>query len=152
MYPGGKNSPENHKRGICSDGAKSTLATSDQNQDPPRLNKPASQLLPEWPQPEGIFIGGNEFRPLIFIAKLREMYEKVVVDKQSGHLLMEHQAFAALLMRRTLTFEDGSVVFKMFDVPYPESTTPEGLVIVHEGLNYLRVDCLQDSQGGDTRL
>lgn len=152
MYPGAKNSPENHKRGVCSDGAKSTLATTNQNQDPQHPNKPASYTLPEWPQPEGIFSGGTEFRPLIFLSKLREMYEMVVVDRDSGHLAMEHQAFAALLMRRTVTLDDGSVLFKMFEVAYPELTTPDELVIIRDGLKYLRIDCLQDRPDANSGL
>lgn len=149
MYPGPANSPENHKRGFCSDGAKSTLATSKQNQDPTRPNKPAvTHIMPEWPQPEGIFTSGSEFHPLVFLSRLGEMYEKVVVDKESGHLLMEHQAFAALLVRRTITLHDGSVLFKIFDTAYPKST-PDGVVTVHEGLNYLKLDCLREPQAAN---
>lgn len=144
-YPGPTGSPENHKRGCCSDGAKSTLATSKQNQDPRSPDNPfVTHRLPEWPQPEGIFTNGTNFHPLVFLSKLSEMYEKVVIDKESGHLLMEHQAFAALLVRRTITLADGSVLFKIFDVPYPDST-PEELITTHEDLKYLRIDCLRDS-------
>lgn len=71
------------------------------------------------------------------------MYEKVVIDKESGDLLMEHQAFATLLVKRTLTLDEGSVVFKMFDLEYSPST-PDGLVIVRDGLQYLRIDCLRE--------
>lgn len=71
------------------------------------------------------------------------MYERVVIDGESGDLLMEHQAFASLLMRRTLTLEEGSVVFKLFDLDYPPST-PDSLIVVRDGLKYLRIDCLRE--------
>jgi hypothetical protein len=74
--------------------------------------------------------------------KIKEMYEKVVIEKASGDLLMEHEAFARLLARRTVVLEDRSVLFKIFDLACPPSTA-EVLIIVHEGDKYLRLECLQ---------
>jgi len=87
-----------------------------------------------------------------FLEKIREMYEKVVIEKESGDLMMEHEAFARLLGRRTVVLNDQSVLFKLFDLAYPPST-PEVLIVTHEGDKYLRVDCLQepaDAKGAST--
>ena len=144
MYPGPTGAAENHKRGYCSDGVKQVMEQSKQNQDPPQPNQSVSVTPPEWPQPQGIFFNGTQFHPLAFLDKIREMYEKVVIEKASGDLLMEHEAFAWLLMRRTVVLEDRSVVFKMFDLVCPASTA-DTLVVVREGDNYLCLDCLRDS-------
>ena len=45
MYPGKTNSPENHKRGYCSDGVQQKEKSGD--------------FLPRWPQPPGIFTNGR---------------------------------------------------------------------------------------------
>ena len=111
---------------------------------PTSANQSVSVTPPEWPQPQGIFFNGTQFHPLAFLDKIREMYEKVVIEKASGDLLMEHEAFAWLLMRRTVVLEDRSVVFKMFDLVCPASTA-DALVVVREGDNYLHLDCLRDS-------
>ena len=59
--------------------------------------------MPAWPQPQGIFTDGIYFNPVGFLTTLREVYEKVVIDKVSGEAAMEHEAFARLLFARTLT-------------------------------------------------
>src|SRR5258708_4465186 len=86
MYPGPSGSAENHKRAYRSDGAKQQMAPSKQNQDPPQT---ISYTLPKWPQPQGIFTNG------------------------SGNLLMEHEAFASMLVKRLVFLADGSVIFKL---------------------------------------
>jgi hypothetical protein len=144
MYPGPTGAVENHKKGYCSDGVKQTLEQSRQNQDPPQPNQSVSIASPGWPQPSGIFTNGTHFHPVTFLHKIGEMYEKVVIEKESGDLLMEYEAFACLLVRRTVVLEDHSVLFKLFDLDSP-SATPEGLIVTHDGNKYLRVDCLQES-------
>jgi len=141
MYPGPSGAAENHKRSHCSDGVKHTIEQSKQNQDPGQL----SASPPEWPQPQGIFTSGTHFHPLVFLDKIQEMYEKVVIEKVSGDdLLMEHDAFARLLTRRTVVLDDQSVLFKIFDLACPPSTA-EALIVVHDGNSYLRLECLQQS-------
>jgi len=143
MYPGPSGSAQNHKRGYCSDGVKQTLKSSPQNQDPPQTNAPATHAPPDWPQPESIFTSGTQFDPLRFLAKIREMYVKVVVEKASGEFLMEHEAFAALLARRTVVLPDGLILFKLFDLECSGST-PDNLFVVREESKYLRIDCLRE--------
>lgn len=145
MYPGPAGSPENHKRGSCSDGAKSLLAASDQNRDPEQPDKVATTSPLEYPLPKGIFTAGTNFHPLVFIATLRDIYEKVVVSQVGDDTLLEYQAFASLLIRRTLLLEDRTVLFKMIDCEVPTST-PEGLITIVDGLKYLRLDCLQEPE------
>jgi hypothetical protein len=136
---------ENHKKGYCSDGVKQNMERSAQNDDPPssRANQPPNTLSPQWPQPRGIFTNGTHFDALTFLTTIREMYEKVVVNSDSGELLMEHEAFASLLVRRTVVHE-GFALFKLFKLGdlYP---MPEGLLIEHEGCKFLRIDCLRDT-------
>lgn len=143
MYPGPTGAPENHKKGYCSDGVKQTLAHSKQNQDPPKPNQSVSLAAPAWPQPTGIFTNGTQFHPMIFLDKVRDMYTKVVIEGASGELLLEHEAFAHLLARRTVVLEDRSVLFKIFDLDCPVSM-PEGFIVMHGGDKYLCVDCLQE--------
>jgi hypothetical protein len=120
------------------------MAPSKQNQDPLQPHHPQtlSYTLPKWPQPQGIFTNGTTFHPIKFLANIRELYERVVVEKGSGDMLMEHEAFADLLAKRLVVLEDGSVLFKLFDVDLAPAT-PDSLVVVHDGDNYLRVDCLR---------
>jgi hypothetical protein len=143
MYPGPTGAPENHKKGYCSDGVKQTLTHSKQNQDPPKPNQSVSLATPAWPQPVGIFTNGTQFHPTVFLDKVRELYAKVVIGTASGELLLEDEVFAHLLARRTVVLENRSVLFKLFDLDCPAST-PEGLIVTHEGDKYLSVDCLQE--------
>lgn len=151
MYPGAAGSPENHKRGYCSDGAMQKLEHTTQNEDPPQAHQPSSWVLPEWPQPKGIFTDGTQFHPVEFLNTIREMYEQVVVDNVGGDLILEHVAFASVLSRRTIQLQNGTVLFKLFDLTCPPST-PEGLIIVHNDNKYLRLDCLQEPSVGSTEV
>jgi hypothetical protein len=99
--------------------------------------------MPAWPQPQGIFTDGIYFNPVVFLTTLREVYEKVVIDKVSGEAAMEHEAIAGLLFARTLMAGDGSMLFKLYDLDCPPST-PEGLLEVRDGMKYLRLDCLRE--------
>ena len=144
MYPGPNGASENHKRGYCSDGAKQTLKQTQQNRDPPKPGQPISYTIPKWPQPQGVFTDGTSFDPLQFLAKLREIYEKVVIENEGGgEVAMEQEAFASLLMARLLVRDDGSVLLKLFDLDCAP-TTPESLIVTHEGDKYLLVHCLQE--------
>lgn len=56
---------------------------------------------------------------------------------------MEHQAFAKMLSDRTLMLSDSCVLFKLFDLDIPFSS-PTELIMVHEGIKYLRIECLRN--------
>lgn len=154
MYPGGNKAKENHKKGICSDGAMQKLEPSAQNEDPPRDGEPGKKLAPpDWPQPKGLFTGTEgkmQFHPTALFDNLREIYNKIVVNSaSSGPLALEHAAFAALIARRTVHNEDGSVYFKLFDVENAPDT-PQALIVVENNHKYLRIDELKADSRSET--
>ncbi|KAJ7467666.1 hypothetical protein FB451DRAFT_1178035 [Mycena latifolia] len=132
MYPGPKKSPENHKRGYCSDGFKQKVTDGE---------------FAPWPQPDGLFTTGSEFHPLPFLSAIREVYEKVVVEKDYN-ISMEHEAFLGMLRKsgRIIKTDSGAVLFKLFTgftIP-SDDPTPEVLFVEITGTKYLRIDALRD--------
>jgi len=127
MYPGGA---ENHKRGYCADGARQIMKKGDDDS------------LPDWPQPQGIFEKGTHFYPIEFLKTLQKIYEKLIVDHASGSdIPIEYEAFTKMLSKRTTTDQDGTVLFRLFDLTIPPST-PDKLIILRDGRKHLRLDCL----------
>jgi hypothetical protein len=129
MYPGPIGSRQNHKRGYCSDGVQS---------------KSTVEQLPDWPQPAGIFVNGTHFDPLAFLTTLRAVYEKVVMEGVGIDNLIEYSAFVRLLIARTVTFDEGIIAFRLFDLQLLKSLPPSWL-FERDGVRCLRLDCL----GGD---
>jgi hypothetical protein len=129
MYPGKTNSPENHKRGYCSDGVQQKAKSGD--------------FLPRWPQPPGIFTKGTHFHPLAFLSAIRSLYEKVT--DPGADITMEDEAFSDLLAQRLKVQDDGSVRFQLYDLEL-SSETPQCLIDEEEGSSskYLRVHCLDN--------
>lgn len=124
MYPGPANSPENHKRGYCSDGVKQK-----------------AKALP-WPQPDGIFATGTSFFPLVFLKFVGELYEKVLGDRnQTQEFSMEEEAFSSLLQQRMQNRSDGSIFFELLELEVP-ADTPSSLIVEEAGIKFLRVDIL----------
>jgi hypothetical protein len=75
---------------------------------------------------------------------LREVYEKIVVEGASGvDIPIEYDAFAKMLNKRTTIDQDGNILFRLFDLIIP-SSTPDKLIILHDGCKHLRLDCLRD--------
>jgi hypothetical protein len=143
MYPGPTGAAKNHKQGYCLDGVRQTLKHTMQNQDLPKLNQPLTHTMPTWPQPHDIFTNGIYFNPLAFLSALREVYEKVVIDKVSSEATMEYKVFASLLFAHTLMPGDRSTLFKLYDLDFPP-LTPKELFEVCDGDKYLWLDCLCD--------
>jgi hypothetical protein len=130
MYPGVPGALINHKKGYCADGVKVTW-----KKDTP----------PEWPQPAGVFTKGTQFSPIEFLKTLREVYESVVNGSGEGtNLSLEHEAFARMTSQRTMVSADGTVLFRLFDLEMPFST-PDQLLVEHDGSRFLRLDCLRDN-------
>ena len=124
MYPGPTGSLDNHKRGYCSDGVK-------QSKDGPL-----------WPQPQGIFERGRIFHPLNFLRMLHEIHDAIVVKGgNGGDSAMEYEAFLRLVNDRMVKTTDGRFLFKLYDLTMPAGS-PSELIIVHEGSQYLQMDCL----------
>jgi len=131
MYPGPMGSPENHKKGYCSDGFKQVMK---------------SDTVPDWPQPQEIFEFGTTFRPIQFLATIHTVYEKVIIEGNSrGNLAMEYEAFGTLL-NRCIIFPNSQVLFKLFELEMPSSTPPE-LIVEYNGAHYLKIDWLHDGNG-----
>ena len=131
MYPGPTGSPENHRKGFCSDGVR-------------QKSKSAEEILPNWPQPSGIFTNGTHFHSLKFLSFICETYEKVLANEYAesgGAYSMEEEAFAHLLMQRAQTLPCGKVLFQLFDLVLVD--VPDGLVVEQEGKKFLRINCLQ---------
>jgi hypothetical protein len=106
-----------------------------------------ADTAPDWPQPHGIFELGTKFYPLKFLATMREVYAKVVIEKSSfgEDLPMEYAAFGTLLHSRTITNPAGQCLFKLFDLEMPVPAPPE-LIVEYEGSRCLRMDYLQDGR------
>jgi hypothetical protein len=132
MYPGGAAGTENHKKGYCADGARQIVKKGD------------NDTLPDWPQPQGIFEKGTHFYPIEFLKTLREVYEKLIVEHASGvDVPIEYEAFMRMLSKRATTDQDGTVLFRLFDLTIP-SSTPDKLIVLCDGCKHLRLDCLSE--------
>jgi hypothetical protein len=117
-------------RGYCADGAQQIA------------KKGSDDTLPAWPQPQGIFEKGTHFHPIEFLKTLREVYKKLVVDRASGvNVPIEYKAFTNMLGQRTTVDQDGTVLFRLFDLAMPPST-PDKLIVLRDGRKHLRLNCL----------
>ncbi|KAJ7247360.1 hypothetical protein C8J57DRAFT_1241080 [Mycena rebaudengoi] len=105
-YLGPAGSPENHKKASCSDGFKPTLS---------------GDAMPIWPLPSRIFTARTKFHPLVSLAQVRELYQRLVLDQVSAvDLSLEEDAFFKLVKSRVVNPDNGAVLFKMlkdFDIP-----------------------------------
>lgn len=125
MYPGGA---DNRKRGYCADGARQIAKKGDDDG------------FPDWPQ--GIFEKGTDFYPVEFLKTLREVYKKLVVERASGFdVPVEYGAFIKMLGKRSTIDQDGTVLFRLFDLTIP-SSTPDRFIVSRDDCKYLRLDCL----------
>ncbi|THH31610.1 hypothetical protein EUX98_g2599 [Antrodiella citrinella] len=132
MYPGPTGSTINHKRGYCSDGA------------PVRL-KCGSPRIP-YPQPAGIFTKAEHFHHLPFLMAVRELHRRVTDEHESAtDMTMEYTSFSALLGARLVQIGD-DFLFRLYTSMSIDEKAVGGLTVMHNGLRYLRVDCLR--QGG----
>ncbi|KAG1783479.1 hypothetical protein EV702DRAFT_1208420, partial [Suillus placidus] len=129
MYPGPENSGYNHRRGFCADGAKQVSKT-----EPP----------PPWPQPPGIFSEGKHFHPRAFLETVKQIYEQVFLRPSGESPALEQEAFATMLLDRSTTLEEsGTVLFKLYEELEIDSSTPDALLTVHNGVKHLRIEYLQ---------
>ena len=128
MYPGPSGSPENHRRGVCSDGVFLTLKFGEEP--------------PEWPQPAGIFVSGTHFHPIEFLKALTVIYEKFVIEKAPvSDIPAEYNTFVKMLQQRVKILPDQAPVFKLFHLQMPLSTPAELLTTIN-GHTYLQLGAL----------
>lgn len=158
MYPGGS---ENHRRGVCADGAQQKLDTKlEQNRDPPKEGLEGSFQELEWPQPRGIFTDGSVFHAEVFLQKVAEVYGRVVTEGEGvegedaegeedtegeGPLVKleaDLQAFVNLFARRTFVCDDGAILFRLLDYSLSSATPNDWIVKIGE-VRHLRMDCLR---------
>ncbi|KAK7678884.1 hypothetical protein QCA50_018024 [Cerrena zonata] len=85
MYPGPTKSPQNHKRGFCSNGCPVTFKRFNKVKN----EKPGNQNVspPPYPQPAGIFSEGEQFHAIRFLQTVQDVYMRLVVPKRRGHYL-----------------------------------------------------------------
>jgi len=129
MYPRGS---ENHQKSYCADGAC-------------QAKRKGEDDIPDWPQPQGIYVKGTQFHPIKF---LKISYCGTCTNgssymERSTDLPVEYEAFGKVLERRTTIDDDGSVLFRLCDLVMPPST-PDSLLVLHNGHKHLRLDCLRD--------
>ncbi|KAI0685919.1 hypothetical protein C8T65DRAFT_544218, partial [Cerioporus squamosus] len=128
-YPGGLGSAANHKKKHCSDGV--------------RCGKVGSDTLPDWPQPPGIFSNGSAFHAVEFLKAIRDLHEKTITNEGRDLVVdLEYLAFAKMFHSRTFQVDpDGPFLFRLFDYLTLVPPLPD-LVVTHNGLKHLRLDCL----------
>ncbi|KAF8973794.1 hypothetical protein BDZ97DRAFT_1751761 [Flammula alnicola] len=114
MYTGNKNL--NHRKGVCADGVAQK----------PRPGS-ESDLLPEWPQPQGVFSAGKSFNPAKFLSTVRDLYEKVMDHHaQSPNTAVEYtledEAFSRMIASRTTSIGDHTY-FLLYDLEFTGSSS-----------------------------
>ena len=115
------------------------MVISEQNIQPGKTIPNLSSTALPCPLPPSIFKNGTLFNPLAFTKKVAQLYEQIIVNKDSGDSVMQDEAFAMLLTQCTVTLKDGTVVFKMIECETPMST-PDRLIVKIDGLNYHCLD------------
>ncbi|RDX47536.1 hypothetical protein OH76DRAFT_1456744 [Lentinus brumalis] len=121
-YPGGTGSAANHRRDYCSDGVRCGLKAG------------VTDVLPDWPQPAGIFTNGSKFHAIEFLKAIRDLHEKT------------------MFQARTIKADDsagGMYLFRLFDYLEMTPALPE-LVVKYNGETYLRLDCLGGGSSAST--
>ena len=135
MYPRDEGSPENHRKGTCSDGVAAKFRDI------------------QWPQPANIFTNPKNklyFHPLHFLQYVQVLYHEVVTESHRYEDLdLDMQALSNLLtsQMRHDVLGDGQVLFEIprgIDVGNRESYG--AFIIESDKKEYLRLDCLKDIQ------
>lgn len=142
MYPPG-NKNANHRKGYCADGAPSVYKGTGL---PDGQDAPPNLLLPEWPQPQGIFKTGSAFDPPNFLLAVRDLYEKIADHEVHNPGIpfeynLEDQAFSRMLQARAITSDDHTY-FWLYDLPFTTGSAHESLIADIQGKRCLRMDCL----------
>lgn len=135
MYPGPEGSSLNYKKAYCSDGVR-------------QVSK-ASNEVPPWPQPQGIFSGGKTFHPQMFYVAVQDIYKRYCIPGAEPPPIatMEAIAFAKLLASRVRTFDGGMIGFRLFADYELGPKMPTGYIIHPDsednGSKWLRLGYLQ---------
>ena len=109
--------------------------------------KGSVDMLPDWPQPTGIFKDGKSFNTLVFLQTVHDIYNTVTLGGPGPNesRAMEQAAFARMLEERLVVIPNG-VLFHMFSSLENSPKIPlEFIETLDNGKCYLRVDCLQEN-------
>ncbi|KAI0673878.1 hypothetical protein C8Q78DRAFT_1186282 [Trametes maxima] len=107
MWPGPRGSPFNHKRSFCSDGVRMNPQVTKTKDGQSTV---LTEELPPWPQPSGIFEGGNRFNPTVFLSTVSQLYAQMITHQTTGgRFAMEYLAFAEMLHKRTIVVPAATV-------------------------------------------
>jgi len=109
--------------------------------------KGSADMLPDWPQPTGIFKDGKSFNALVFLQTVHDIYDTVTLGGPGPDesRAMEQAAFARMLEERLVVIPNG-VLFRMFSSLENSPKIPsEFIETLDDGKRYLRVDCLQEN-------
>ncbi|KAA1471880.1 hypothetical protein DENSPDRAFT_859196 [Dentipellis sp. KUC8613] len=123
MWPYPSGCDGNHPRGYCSDGVAQTHRAGD--------------IFPPWPQPAGVFSGGDKFHAATFLQVVSELYH----------------AFSDMLKARSSQQPDGAFFFKLFEtVTIADAGTVSHLIVQLNGAKYLRIDSLAEGLEDGARV
>ncbi|GBE88497.1 hypothetical protein SCP_1303130 [Sparassis crispa] len=144
MWPAQEGSRENHRKSYCTDGVRQTARKVQRLVD--GKTESIMEEPPNFPQPQGIFMTGTHFHPVIFLKTIEDMYEQLVVQGGNGGALsMEFTAFTTLLEKRLKIHSDGMALFELYSSLEVASTSSVAKAIVEcNEVKYLHVDCLCD--------
>ncbi|KAI0658954.1 hypothetical protein C8Q70DRAFT_1054261 [Cubamyces menziesii] len=147
MYPGPEGSQLNHKKSCCRDGVWQTgqkITRIIAGQSVEVIEEP-----PPFPQPTGIFTNGTHFHPNQFLRAVRELYDRVVVGKETNttHAMQEF-ALASLLQERIVVIpatssQPSRVLFTLYQSLKLGDCSSE-LIVSHDGTQYLEIKELSD--------
>ncbi|KAG1901602.1 uncharacterized protein F5891DRAFT_1187473 [Suillus fuscotomentosus] len=129
MYPSPENLGYNHRHGFCADSTKQVSKN-----EPP----------PPWPQPLGIFSEGKHFHPRAFLETVKQIYKQVFLRPSGESPALEQEAFTMMLLDRSMTLEEGMVLFKLYEELEIDKSTPDALLTVHNSIKHLCVEYLQE--------
>ena len=154
MYPGPTKSPQNHKRGYCSDGCPVSFDRFAKVKKEPATQAQSTTATkdspPQYPQPDGIFSNGDSFNCIQFLQHVKDIYERAVMREQNqavSDFTIEDQAFALMLESRTLQLHNETVGFRLYEGLHIDETTASKLVVELDGTRYLRMQMLEQPGG-----
>ena len=150
MYPGPNKSPQNHKRGYCSDGCPVSFDRFAKSKgEESKTQQSSRDSPPPYPQPDGVFIDGESFSCTHFLRSVKDVYERAVMQETNqavADFTVEDQAFASMLEARVSQLPDGAIVFRLYEGLRLDSAIASEMVVEIDGVRYLRVKMMEHSR------
>lgn len=105
-------------------------------------------MLPPWPQPEGIFTRGAYFHPIVFLAQLKALCEKLHIHG-TNHNTIDLESNALWTMFKARAIEDtatGTILFQLFNhLTLSPPNSVDELLSTREGKPYLKIPCVSST-------